>query len=250
MKNGFWIVPVWPIVLRCSMVQSLVSVREVSRRFVLGNKTVHALRSVDLDLYPREVVLIEGKSGSGKTTLLNLMGGLDNPSEGEVRFRERSLASYTRRALAEWRRAKIGFVFQSFALIEGLTAYENVDTAARIGGLKPSAAERRSNEMLGRVGLTNRASHRISELSGGEQQRVALARGLVCDREVVFADEPTGELDHATSRWVLDFIREIVEERKTTICLTSHDPAVIGFADRVYRLDDGSLVENHNGSKD
>ena len=227
------------------MAHTLVSARRVSRNFTLGTETVHALRNVDLDLLAREIVLIEGKSGSGKTTLLNLMGGLDTPTEGDVMFRGQNLASYSRRRLADWRRTTVGFVFQSFALIEGLTAFENVDTAARIGGLKPSVAQTRSYEMLGRVGLKGRASHRIAELSGGEQQRVALARGLVCDREVVFADEPTGELDHATSRWVLDFLREIVDERKTTICLTSHDPAVIRFADRVYRLEDGSMVESN-----
>ena len=228
------------------MAPSLVSVRQASRRFTLGTETIHALRTIDLDLFAREIVLIEGKSGSGKTTLLNLMGGLDSPTDGDVMFRGQNLASFSRRKLADWRRSKIGFVFQSFALIEGLTAFENVDTAARIGGLKPSSAQKRSYEMLGRVGLSERASHRIAELSGGEQQRVALARGLVCNREIVFADEPTGELDHATSRWVLDFLREIVDERETTICLTSHDPAVVRFADRVYRLEDGSVVENGN----
>ena len=221
---------------------NLVLVQNVCRYFHLGSETIRALDGVDLSIDLGEIVLIEGKSGSGKTTLLNIMGGLDFPSDGSIRYRERDLASFSNRELAKWRRYNVGFIFQAFALIEGLTALENVETAARIGGFPPKEATEKSMTILRRVGLVKRAQHRIAELSGGEQQRVALARGLVCEREIVFADEPTGELDHAMSRNVLNILRSVVEERRMTICLTSHDPAVRNFADRVYHLEDGRLA--------
>ncbi len=228
------------------MQETLISVHDVGRRFHLGGETVHALAGVNLTINLGEIVLIEGKSGSGKTTLLNLMGGLDTPSEGRILYRGDDLAARSQREITRWRRTTVGFIFQSFALIDGLTALENVETAARIGGLAPKEATDRSREILARVGMSKRVDHRVAELSGGEQQRVALARGLVCRRELVFADEPTGELDHATGRTVLEILRSVVERRGMTICLTSHDPAVQSFADRVYRLEDGRLAEGES----
>jgi putative ABC transport system ATP-binding protein len=225
------------------MQETLLTAQDIGRIFHLGGESIHALSGINLRLQIGEIVLIAGKSGSGKTTLLNLMGGLDVPTNGRIIYRGADLAQRSERELARWRRSTIGFIFQSFALIEGLTALENVEIAARIGGMAPRIATEESHEILGMLGMAKRAHHRIAELSGGEQQRVALARGLVCRRELVLADEPTGELDHAMSRSVLDILKKIVEEREMTICLTSHDPAVLNFADRAYHLQDGKLVE-------
>ena len=220
----------------------LIEVRGVTRLFHLGTESIHAVRDVDLEIGESELVLIEGKSGSGKTTLLNLMGGLDRPTRGRIRYRGRDLGEFSERETISWRRKTVGFMFQAFALLPGLTAIENVDISARLSGLPPRKAREAAADQLELVGLAKRANHRISELSGGEQQRVALARGLVGGPEVVFADEPTGELDHATGRRVLDILRRLVEDGVVTVCLTSHDRAVKGYADRVYTLADGSLM--------
>ena len=220
----------------------LVEAWAVTRTFTVGKRQIHALHNVDAVVAIGEMVLVEGKSGSGKTTLLNILGGIDRPSSGRVIYRGSDITGLSDRELTHWRKKRVGFIFQAYALIPGLTAFENVDLAGRIAGLPPGRAAESAMRYLEMIGVAKRAQHRISELSGGEQQRVAVARGLVGEPEIVLADEPTGELDHAMGRRVLDLLRSLVDERKLTVCLTSHDPAVRGYAHRVYTLEDGKKI--------
>jgi putative ABC transport system ATP-binding protein len=221
----------------------LVEVERLSRIYASGVEEIRAVDDVDLCMETGRIVLIQGKSGSGKTTLLNLIGGLDVPSAGRVSFRGRDLSAMSRREMARLHRREIGFVFQAFALMPGLTACENVDLPLRIAGCRPREAEVRALRCLEQVGLAKRAHHRTEELSGGEQQRVAIARGLVGQPRLLLADEPTGDLDHAMAVRILGLFREIVESTGTTICLTSHDPVVADYAHRVYTMEDGKLDE-------
>jgi putative ABC transport system ATP-binding protein len=220
---------------------SLLSVENVSRTYLLGGSCVDALRGVSLALPAGGFVLVSGVSGSGKTTLLNLMGGLEQPSGGKVLFRGRDLASFSQPELTRWRRRDVGFVFQAFALLPELTARENVDLPLRIAGLDPAEVDERVARCLDLVGLAGRAHHRVFELSGGEQQRVAVARALVKRPRLILADEPTGELDQAAGRRVLSMLRSLVDQEGTTVCLTSHDPAVKECVDVCYRLRDGRI---------
>ena len=219
----------------------LIRTSKVSREFVLGQERVQAVRAVDMELTPGHFALIRGKSGSGKTTLLNLIGGLDRPTSGAVFYLERDLHQFSEREMTRWRRTKAAFIFQAFALIPGLTAAENVDVPLRIAGANPRAAGARALHYLDLVGLAPRAHHRIYELSGGEQQRCAIARALVKEPELLLADEPTGELDQATGQGVLALLRTMARERNIAVCVTSHDPTAADFADEVYGMRDGML---------
>ena len=172
---------------------SLVLAEGLWRTFTSGAETVHAVRGATLQLRSGEVALIQGKSGSGKTTFLNLVGGLDVPTAGRVLYKGRDVVAFSQRERTLWHRSEVGFVFQAFALVPGLTACENVDLPLRIAGIPPDAATTRALRALERVGLGNRAHHRTEELSGGEQQRVAIARGTVTEPRLLLAAEPTDE---------------------------------------------------------
>ena len=222
----------------------LVVLEGLSRIFAGVGERVRAVDGVSLSIQPGTLVLIQGKSGSGKTTLLNLMGGLDTPTEGRIRLRGRDLTRLSQRELSRLHRGEVGFVFQAFALMPGLTACENVDLPLRIAGCRAREAQARALRCLERVGLARRAHHRTEELSGGEQQRVAIARGLVGQPRLLLADEPTGELDHAMVGTIMAMFREIVRESGMTICLTSHDPAVQPYVDVRYTMADGRLMED------
>ena len=211
------------------------------RIFAMGNGMVEAVRGATLSLEPSTVTLIQGKSGSGKTTLLNMIGGLDTPTAGRGLYRGRDLAAISPRERTLSYRKEIGFVFQAFALIPGLTACENVDLPLRIAGSPPAVATSRALQALTLVGLAARAHHRTDELSGGEQQRVAIARGIVSEPRLLLADEPTGELDHATARLMLEIFQELAHSGGTAVCLTSHDPSVAELADVVFSMNDGML---------
>ena len=226
-----------------SNTETLIRTEHVCRTYSLGLETVHALQDVSVHIPAGKMVLIQGKSGSGKTTLLNVMGGLERPSDGSVWYQKKCLTDFSERDMTAWRRQNIGFVFQSFALLPGLTALENVDLPCRIAGLLPRKATERAMYCLQLVGLGKRVLHRVSELSGGEQQRVAIARGIVNEPEIVFADEPTGELDRSVGSLVLELFMTMIDDRKVTICLTSHDPAVRDYAHVLYTLSDGKLAE-------
>ena len=222
------------------MSESIISASSVTRSYESGGSTVWAVNGVDLDVVAGELLAVTGRSGSGKTTLLNLLSGLDRPTGGEVMFQGQNLTRLPERELVELRRRKIGFVFQSFGLMPLLSAEENVELPLHIMGVSWRERRRRAGEVLESVGLGSRAKHRPYELSGGEQQRVSIARALVTNPEVVFADEPTGELDTTTSRAITGILQQISGEG-TTIIVATHDLALAGASDRRLEMADGVL---------
>jgi ABC-type lipoprotein export system ATPase subunit len=204
---------------------------------------VHALRGVDFRASQGEFIAMMGRSGSGKTTLMNIIGGLDHPTSGQVFLFGDDISQLGDQKLTELRRHRIGFVFQSFALMPTMSAYENVEIPMRLIGAHHRERRQRVMECLELVGLTRWAKHRPQELSGGQQQRVAIARAIVNRPGLILADEPIGELDSVTGRTIMELFRNIVDEEGITVVTTSHDPVVHEFADYVYHLADGR-VEN------
>ena len=221
---------------------SAVEARALTRRFRDGRHERLALDGVDLDVPAGEFLVVFGRSGAGKTTLLNLLGGLDRPTSGTVALDGVDLGSLGRDRLAAVRRDRIGFVFQTFGLLEELTAAENVEVPLRLRRAPAEERDHRVHEALELVGLGLRARHFPDQLSGGEQQRVALARALVVDPPLVLADEPTSQLDSANSEAVAAILRELVESRGTTVIVTTHDPIVAAAGDQTLPLDDGRVV--------
>ena len=214
---------------------------DLTKVYRRGASEVRAVDGISLSVEPGEFMGIMGRSGSGKTTLLDLLGCLLRPTSGELEIDGRSVADASDGELATIRRERIGFVFQEFNLIASLTAIENVMLPLRYGPRRPDARTRAA-ELLDLVGLAERAGHRPTELSGGEQQRVAIARALVNDPAVILADEPTGELDSATSERLLRTLRELNRDRGVTIIIVTHDAGVAGATDRVVRLQDGRVI--------
>ena len=213
-----------------------------TREFGEGDSAVRAVNDVTVKINPGEFVALVGRSGSGKTTLLNLLDGLDQPSSGKVWFEGRELSQLSERELVGLRREKIGFVFQSFGLMPLLSAFENVELPLHIGGVSWRDRRRRANEALDLVGLQGRAGHRPYELSGGEQQRVAIARALVAGPSVLFADEPTGELDSVTAQTIGGIMRDIGASRGVTVVTATHDLMLADMADRRLQMADGSIT--------
>lgn len=220
-----------------------LSTRGVTKVYRTGEVEVQALRGVDLDLYESELVVLLGASGSGKSTLLNILGGLDRPSAGEVRFYDRVLTDQREAALTRYRRDHVGFVFQFYNLIPSLTALENVELVTEIAKdpLEPAAA-------LDLVGLGERLGHFPAQLSGGEQQRVAIARAIAKRPQVLLCDEPTGALDSKTGILVLRAIEQVNRELGTTTALITHNAAIADMADRVVSFGDGRIVEVRTNS--
>jgi putative ABC transport system ATP-binding protein len=211
--------------------------RGLTKTYRMGEVDILALRSVDLDLYPGELVVILGPSGSGKSTLLNILGGLDAPTSGSVRFFDHDLTGAGEAELTRFRREHVGFVFQFFNLIPSLTALENVALVTEVAENPLDAAE-----ALRIVGLGDRLDHFPAQLSGGEQQRVAIARGIVKRPDVLLCDEPTGSLDFQTGKLVLGVLARLNREFGTTIAVISHNAAIAGMADRVIRMVSGEIV--------
>lgn len=223
---------------------SLLEAREVSKIYQMGSTKVFALNGVSLNVREGEFVAIQGTSGSGKSTLLNMLGGLDHPTKGEVFFEDNSLAPFTKKQMARYRRHSVGMIFQNFNLISTMSATENINLALAFGGLERSERDKRAKELLGRVGLAERATHRPSELSGGEQQRVAIARALANRPRVLLADEPTGNLDSTRSEELLTLLREMVEHDRLTILMVTHDHELAAhFADRIILMKDGEIKQ-------
>jgi putative ABC transport system ATP-binding protein len=212
--------------------------RALSKTYRMGESVVHALRGIDLDLFEGEFLVLLGPSGSGKSTLLNILGGLDVPTSGTVRFREHDLSRKDDELLTHYRRQHVGFVFQFYNLIPSLTARENVALVTDIAE-RPMPPE----EALARVGLADRMDHYPSQLSGGEQQRVAIARAIAKQPDVLLCDEPTGALDVKTGVVVLEVIQRINNELGTTTAIITHNAAIAAMADRVVTLSDGRIAQ-------
>ncbi len=223
----------------------VLETRGLRKTFGEGHARVEALRGVDLAVPRGEMLAIMGRSGSGKSTLLSLLGGMDLPSDGQVYLEGQDLAELDDDQRTLIRRQRIGFVFQQFNLLPILTAEENVSLPLELGGLSADEAQRRAAAMLELVGMQQRRDHVPSALSGGEQQRVAVARALVIEPAILLADEPTGNLDSATGQRVVAMLRDLVDKRGQTIILVTHDPEVAAQADRVVHLRDG-LIEDED----
>ncbi len=216
---------------------SVFQARDVTKVYHMGEIDVHALRGVDVDLYEREFVVLLGPSGSGKSTLLNILGGLDVPSSGTVRYRDTDLTRSDDRQLTRYRREHVGFVFQFYNLIPSLTARENVALVTEVSR-NPMSPE----EALSMVELGHRLDHFPAQLSGGEQQRVAIARAIAKRPDVLLCDEPTGALDYSTGVIVLEVIQRVNRELGTTTAVITHNASISAMADRVVSLSDGKIA--------
>ncbi|MBN1217311.1 MAG: ABC transporter ATP-binding protein [Anaerolineae bacterium] len=221
----------------------VIETNDLWRVYKSGAQEVQALRGVELQIEPGHFVALVGRSGSGKTTLLNILGGLDEPTRGEVRVFGQELSHMTEAKRTRWRREQVGFIFQSFGLLPTLSAYENVELMPRIAGMRARERKERSLYCLDLVGLSKWMDHRPYEMSGGQQQRVAIARALANKPKLILADEPTGELDTSTAREILTLFQKVVSDEKVTMLMVSHDSLVDEYVDQVLRLRDGQIVK-------
>jgi len=221
----------------------MIELKNVRKIYQMGKVRVPALRGLDLTIEKGGFVAVMGPSGSGKSTMMHIIGCLDLPTEGQLLFEGTDVSKLNWEALAEIRGKKVGFVFQTFNLIPALTALENVELPLVFQGIPRSERQKRAKELLERVGLGDRAGHRPSELSGGEQQRAAIARALANDPEIILADEPTGNLDSESGRMILEILKELNEREGVTIVLVTHDPGVAQYAKRIIHLRDGRRSE-------
>ncbi|MFC6229316.1 ABC transporter ATP-binding protein [Paenibacillus allorhizosphaerae] len=215
----------------------------VTRTFGKGSAAVHALRGANLSIAPGRLVALKGRSGSGKTTLLNMLGSLDRPTDGAIYFKGKDITGWSDKQRNELRRTELGLIFQSFALVPYMSAYENVEFGLRIAGVAASKRREYAEQALDFVGLKPRMKHRPFELSGGEQQRVAIARAISHRPSLLLADEPTAELDSRMGLQVMKVFKDLVQQERMTIILTTHDPAIMEIVDQVYALEDGHIVE-------
>ena len=221
----------------------VVEVTNLTRTYRLGQSEVPALRGINLRVCASEFVAIRGRSGPGKTTLLNIIGGLDSPDGGRVRLNGQDISNLTERQMVALRRHQVGFVFQSFGLLPHYSAYETVEFALRLAGLSRKERHERALECLSLVGLGEWLHHRPDEMSGGQQQRLCIARAIASRPTLILADEPTGELDSQTGRDVLSLFQQIVALEETALIVASHDPVVHDYANTVYELSDGQLTQ-------
>lgn len=224
--------------------KSTVVLTNVSKTYGNNISAVHALRNVSLMIDPGERVALLGKSGSGKSTLLNLIAGLDRPTSGEITVAERELSVLSAAQMANYRQSIVGMIFQSYNLIASRTALQNVELPMLFAGRLPKERRQAAQDALEAVGLAERMQHRPSELSGGEQQRVSIARALMNNPQLLLADEPTGNLDTKTSQEIIELILKHAEQLGTTLILVTHDEELASrFADRILRIQDGCLVK-------
>lgn len=222
----------------------LLHLKNITKEYQLGKTTVRALRGLDLEIETGEIVAIMGPSGSGKSTLMHILGALDVPTNGEAWIDGNNLQSLKEQQLVTLRGRRIGFVFQTFNLIQTLSAQKNVELPMVFQGIGRRARARKACDLLGRVGLSERVHHKPNELSGGERQRVAVARSLANDPEIILADEPTGNLDTESGQSILALLKELSAKDGKTVILVTHDPEAADIADRVIRLRDGVVASN------
>jgi putative ABC transport system ATP-binding protein len=225
---------------------AVVVARDVMRRYGEGDTAVDALRGVSVEIAPAKATAVMGPSGSGKSTLMHILAGLDKPTAGSVEVAGKEITTLGDSDLTKLRREHIGFVFQFFNLLPMLTAKENITLPLTIAGEKPEDGW--VEQVVSDVGLSDRLGHKPAELSGGQQQRVAIARALISKPTVLFADEPTGNLDSATGHEILELLREAVDTREQTTVMVTHDPRAASIADRILFLDDGLIVREMRGA--
>lgn len=224
---------------------NIIQASGVKRVFGRGQGAVTVLKGVDIAIPPGQLVAFKGRSGSGKTTLINLLGALDRPTEGSVKFGGRDITVLSDRERDGIRRKEMGLIFQSFALIPLMSAYENVEFILRIADFPAKDRKEAAVHALEQVGLKARMHHRPFEMSGGEQQRTAIARAIAHRPKLLLADEPTAELDSRTGLHMIKVFRDLVQQQGMTVILTTHDPAIMEIVDRVYELEDGQIAASH-----
>ena len=222
----------------------MVETHELSRDYPMPGGVVHAIRDASIRVGHAQLVALRGRSGSGKTTFLSMIGGLDRPTRGTVAVDGLPISELPESELIDFRRRKVGFIFQAFGLMPILSAAENVEVPLRLVGAEPRERDRRVQELLDLVGLGGRARHRPHELSGGEQQRVAIARALANRPPLLLADEPTGQLDTQTGRSIMELLQHVMLTEGMTVMVATHDPMLIDLADRVIELQDGRVAED------
>ena len=223
----------------------LIRIRNLYRVYHMGEEKVYALRGVNLDIQKEEILCLLGTSGSGKSTLLNMMAGLDRPTKGEIIINNKiHMEKLSEEKLTKFRQLNVGFVFQSYNLIPTLTATENVSLGLIFKGIKKQEREEKARAILERVGLGNRLDHKPSEMSGGQQQRVSIARAFVDAPPILFADEPTGNLDTNTSVEIMEMMCDLAKEHKQTLIIVTHDLETAVYANRVVELRDGKIVRD------
>ncbi|MGB4660460.1 MAG: ABC transporter ATP-binding protein [Mobilitalea sp.] len=221
---------------------SIIEIVDLHRNFQVGSETIQVLKGINLSIEAGKLTMLCGPSGSGKTTLMNLAGTLDEPNEGKVLFNGRDTSSLSESEKDLLRRNKIAFIFQSVALMPLMSAYENVEYSLRINKTPIRERRKRVEECLDMVGLLKRANHLTNEMSGGEQQRVAIARAIVQRPEIIFADEPTAELDSTMGLHVIRLLKKMVEKEGMTVVMTTHDQDIVLLADVLYRMRDGEII--------
>ncbi|MGN8772263.1 ABC transporter ATP-binding protein [Paenibacillus barengoltzii] len=221
----------------------ILSVKDVRRSFPVGGGEIQVLKGINMEVLSGQLVMLKGRSGSGKTTLLNMLGGLDQPTSGEIWFRGQPLHELNDDKRTLLRRNQIGFIFQAYALLPLLSAWENVELSLRMAGVPPQEWKPRVKHCLELVGLGKRMFHRPFELSGGEQQRVAIAKAIAHRPKLLLADEPTANLDSQMGAQVMAVFKNIIQTEHVTICMTTHDPTILEVADHVYEMVDGKFIE-------
>ncbi len=225
------------------MSDKAIATEDLGRVYASDGGDVHALREINIEVERGQFVALRGRSGSGKTTLLNCLGGLDNPTRGRVWIQGVDIGALDEAQRTAWRRERIGFVFQQMGLLPSFSAYENIDVMARLGGLPRGDRRKRILDSLERVDLLDYYDHRPYEMSGGQQQRIAIARALVTSPDLILADEPTSELDSETTHQVLAVLQDFVRAKGISILLSSHDPIVDEYVDRIITLRDGQIAD-------
>lgn len=220
----------------------LIRTKNLSKYYAVGDETIKALDDVNLEIERGQIVAILGTSGSGKSTLLNMLAGLERPTKGEVKIGKFRIDELTEAQLTKFRQRYTGFIFQAYNLLPTLTALENVAFPLCFRGVDKQTREKKAFEMLKLVGIEKRYKHKPAEMSGGQQQRVGIARALVTDPSIIFADEPTGNLDSHTTQEVMELIRNIVDTRHNTVIMVTHDKSVAEYADIIVNISDGKVV--------
>ena len=227
--------------------KTVIRVKDLYKVYRVGDSKVKALNGVDFTIQKGEFCSIVGTSGSGKSTLLNMLAGLEKPTKGQIVIAGEHIEKKSENQLVKFRREHIGFIFQSFNLLPALSAVENVALPLTFQGMDKAKRLEKASQVLDLVGLSKHKNHKPTQMSGGQQQRVGIARALVVNPQIIFADEPTGNLDSHTSDEVMELIRKIIHEQNQTLVMVTHDDHLAGFADRIFRISDGKIVSIETG---